>query len=98
MLKGIRLDGRSSMSKQAADFEGHIQGIPCGILVGRIDITAGTYSCHASCPDDFYGHAEIEFSVLDSRGYPAPWLDKKMTDKDVARIEKQILEFSREEA
>lgn len=27
---------------------------------------------------DYYGYSEIEFEMLDRRGYRAPWLDKKL--------------------
>ena len=78
--------------KQHADFHTRISGIPCLIRVGRVDIIKGTYSSSASCPDEFYGSSEIEFNVLDCRGYRAPWLEKKLTPADVARIESEVIE------
>jgi hypothetical protein len=67
-------------------FDSKICGIPCrvGILswspgrcnrVGHIDNWL---------PDD---PPELEFEVLDHRGRPAPWLEKKMTEADTSRIE-----------
>lgn len=41
---------------------------------------------------DCNGYDEIEFEVLDRRGYPAPWLAKKLSPEAVARIEGEILE------
>ena len=36
--------------------------------------------------------AEVEFTVLDRRGRPAPWLAKKMSQADVERIADAALE------
>ena len=47
---------------------------------------------NADNPDDYYGYADIEFTVCDRRGRPAPWLANKLTDADVRRIESEILE------
>ena len=80
--------------KCVSDFDTRISGIPCGILVGKVDITKGTHSSNASCPEEFYGGSEIEFQVLDSRGYSAPWLEKKLTHADVAQIESAIIDMS----
>jgi hypothetical protein len=30
-----------------------------------------------TCPDDFYGSQEMEFTLRDRKGYPAPWLERK---------------------
>lgn len=80
-----------------ADLDSTIQGIPCGIWIGRIDIKEGNYSCRAETPDEYYGHRDIEFKVLDRKGYPAPWLEEKMDEDDIARIEGEILESMRDE-
>ena len=46
----------------------------------------------ADNPDDFYGYSEVDFTVCDRRGRPAPWLERKMSDKDTQRIKEEILE------
>jgi len=33
---------------------------------------------------------EVEFKVLDRKGYLAPWLEKKLTTQDIARITREI--------
>lgn len=38
-----------------------------------------------------YGYSEVEFDVYGRTGYPAPWLERKMTDEDRSRIERLIL-------
>lgn len=47
----------------------------------------------SACPssDDYYGYSEVEFDVLDRRGRPAPWLERKLTDADRERIEYEVL-------
>lgn len=45
---------------------------------------------------DCYGYAEVEFEVLDRKGYRAPWLEKKMTAEDRQRIEQELLDSMEE--
>jgi hypothetical protein len=33
---------------------------------------------------------EVKFKVLDRKGYLAPWLEKKLTTQDIARITREI--------
>ena len=75
----------------------HIAGIPC--TIGEIEIS-GSYRparIHAD-PDDCYEaqHPEVLYVVQDLRGRPAPWLERKMTDRDRQRIESEILEDAEE--
>lgn len=75
--------------KLRATFDSTIQGIPCGILVkSYTQMRPGRYSgppelCYEEEP------AEMEFEVLDRRGYRADWLAKKLTDRDFDRIVKE---------
>jgi hypothetical protein len=39
---------------------------------------------------DWYGYTECEFDILDRRGRPAPWLERKATDADRERITEEI--------
>ena len=48
------------------------------------------YLC--SCSDDFYGHEEVEWELLDRRGKPAPWLDRKLSPADREGITRELLE------
>ena len=75
------------MAKSAYDFESHVQGIPCKVKV--------TYTT-PYIPESWNGPAEggdFEFELLDRRGYPAKWLEKKLTPKDVERLEKEYEEY-----
>ncbi len=75
------------MGKQSYDFESSVSGIPCKVKV--------TYAT-PYIPESWNGPAEggdFEFELLDRRGYPAKWLEKKLTPKDVERLEKEYEEY-----
>lgn len=69
----------------------HISSIPCQIKVDRCVVVPGDFS-NDSSDWDHTGYSEIEFTVCDTGGRPAQWLTDKMTDADIERIEKLILE------
>jgi len=67
-----------------------VSGIPCLI---------GVLSCEPYRPAYLWGPpencypaegGEVEWVLLDRRGYQAPWLEKKLTKNDRARIEREI--------
>jgi len=68
-----------------------IAGIPCQIKPTHVFVQK---PLGPNCDSDWdcYGFSEVEFDVYDRKGYPATWLERKMTDKDEARIKAQILE------
>lgn len=71
--------------------ESRISGIPCIISYsytpGEPMRITGTGFGDCDPPEP----AEIEFSVHDRRGRPAPWLESKMTEADYERIELEIM-------
>jgi hypothetical protein len=71
--------------------ESNVCGIPCRINVTRLTVQA-PLGPRADSDWDCYGYTEIEFNVLDRRGRPAPWLERKLTPGEVSRIENEILE------
>jgi hypothetical protein len=75
------------------NMETRIAGIPCQIRVDYFYISEGSYSPRAETPDEYYGGQEIEFTVLDRKGYKASWLARKMTDEDTARIQNEIIKY-----
>jgi hypothetical protein len=81
--------------KQSADFDTHIQGIPCGIkvlLYRHQDPWRGSaHTCPSS--EDYYGYTDFEYVVLDSKGYEADWLRNKMTTTDEERILTEYKEY-----
>lgn len=72
--------------------QSQIQGIPCLIDVTRCHVVKGSFNYNAPSDLDYYGYHEIEFEVLDRKGYKASWLERKMTEDDIEKIEAQILE------
>jgi len=76
-----------------AEIESRVAGIPCIIGVSHYESVKGSYSYHAASDMDYYGYTECEFDVLDRRGRKAPWLERKLTDKDTSRIEQEVGEY-----
>ena len=73
-----------------------IAGIPC-----QVELTSYTPFWNGRrghidnwLPDE---PEQVEFEVFDRKGYKAPWLERKMTDADYARIEQELMEFYRED-
>lgn len=77
-----------------ATIAARIACIPCQVAVThylRVKPFAGS-RFHCDSPEDYFGFTEIEFDVLDSRGRPAPWLEKKLTASDRERVEALIVQ------
>jgi len=56
-------------------------------------------SCYTAPSDmDYYGYTECEYEVLDRRGRPASWLERKLTQKNDDHIRENIDEYMRKEA
>ena len=70
----------------------NVQGIPCQAEVVSISYTEPDYGTWASDWDYYGGWYNIEYDVLDRKGYPARWLENKMTDEDHNRILSEIEE------
>ncbi len=71
--------------------EHRIQGIPCLLSVTHF-FEQKPLGIYADSSDDCYGYTEIEYDVLDRRGRPAPWLEKKMTKADHDAAEQAIID------
>lgn len=74
--------------------DARISGIPCQVEVLSFHRQAPWRGSIMSCPSDvdWYGYTEMDYRILDRKGYKAPWLEKKMTDADVEKIEQLICE------
>jgi hypothetical protein len=81
-----------------AEIESTVAGIPCLIGVTEFSSVRGSYSYHADSDMDYYGYTESEWVVLDRRGRPAAWLERKLTDAERSRIEQEIAKAMTEEA
>lgn len=75
-----------------AEFEFRVSGIPCIISVDEYFYQAPYKGSRWSCDSDvdWYGDEEIYYSVLDRKGYPAPWLEKKISSSDDDSIKEAI--------
>lgn len=65
-------------------------GLPCIARVTHYFKQPSNRS--ADNPWDYEGYEEIEFELLTTRGKPAKFLEKLMTDQDRERIENELLE------
>lgn len=67
-----------------------IAGIPCQIELTHLFVQR---PLGPLCDSDLdcYGYTDIEFNVLDRKGYPAPWLERKLTEGDRSEIERLLL-------
>jgi hypothetical protein len=81
-----------------AEIESRVAGIPCLIGVTEFQSVRGSYSYHAASDMDYYGYTESEWVVLDRRGRPAAWLERKLTDAERNRIEQEVAETMAEDA
>lgn len=59
-------------------FASRIAGIPCLIEVRELSVERPSW--------DYPGHEHFDAVVLDTRGRPAPWLARKATPTDDARL------------
>jgi hypothetical protein len=75
-----------------AEIETRVAGIPCVIGVVDYISVAGSYSQNADSDWDYHGYSESDWVVLDSRGRPAPWLERKLTPTLVDQVEQEIRE------
>jgi NADH:ubiquinone oxidoreductase subunit D len=80
-----------------AEIETRISGIPCIIGVKSFESQGGSYSYNAASDYDYYGYTEIDWEVLDRKGYKADWLARKMTSRDELMIENAIVKHFEEE-
>lgn len=73
--------------------EARISGIPCLIQVGRCNTVPLWKGSARTAPSemDYRGGAEVEFTVCDQKGRPAPWLERKMSDNEKTTIEELII-------
>jgi hypothetical protein len=74
------------------DIETHVAGIPCVVRVTYF--SPADLGCIGG-EADFWrppSPPDIEYHVLDRRGRPAEWLEKKLNQRDRARLEDEIVE------
>ena len=74
-----------------------IETTVCGIpaQIGVVHFMEVKPGFRADSDLDFWGYNECDWDVLDRKGHKAPWLEKKITDKERDRIEDKIYEVMR---
>lgn len=74
-----------------------VAGIPCQLAVQTCLIVpphrGSAWTCNSDM--DYHGYEEIEYVVLDRKGYLADWLAKKMTDDDDSEAVAYIVESAK---
>ncbi len=82
----------SKKAKTIANIPFILNGIPCLIGVesytGQKPFKGSAYNCDSDW--DYRGFEDIEYSILDRKGYYAEWLSKKLDKKIKHEIEKTI--------
>lgn len=70
-----------------------ISGIPCKIgILTYIKVPPWKGSAMSAPSDlDYYGYTDLEYDILDRKGYPAPWLEKKLSESGRDILEEFIL-------
>ena len=76
------------MTNYIAEIETIVAGIPC--IVGVTEYSSVRADHRADSDWDYTGYEDIEWVVLDRRGRPAPWLQRKLSDADEERINEEI--------
>ena len=61
----------------------YLAGVPCQIAVSNFHRIKGSYSYNAPSDLDYYGYTDYDYEVLDRRGRPAPWLERKVSADDI---------------
>lgn len=79
------------MTDYLAKIETRVAGIPC--LLGVTFYYVQQPSRYADNPYDFDGYIECDYEILDRNGRVAPWLERKVTARDDARLVKEIDSF-----
>lgn len=79
------------------EFETYVSGIPCIVRVLSYEPYVPAYT--SGPPESCYPEegSESEWEVLDMSGRRAPWLEKKLTDADIDRIEQEVIDHMEQE-
>lgn len=84
--------GASFHTGENMKIQTRVAGIPCIAKVTHYFCQAPHQGSAHTCDSDmdYHGYTECEFDILDRRGRPALWLERKATDDDRQRIEQEI--------
>ena len=93
------VNGTTPQKRLCADFETTVAGIPCGVVItsysGARPWRQHTFSGAGPGDCDPPEYEDVEWRLVDSKGYPAGWLEAVL-DKDApARIDRECIDFKR---
>lgn len=71
-------------------YQVRILGIPATVEVNSVDYKPADPYCTDS-DIDFYGYCEIDMTICDRNGRPAPWLENKMKPSDHEAVKEQVM-------
>lgn len=72
-----------------------ICGMPALVRVEHFLDVKGSFSRDAPSDMDYHGYVEVEFTVCDHRGRPAPWLERKLSKDAYADLESEVITLLR---
>jgi phosphoenolpyruvate synthase/pyruvate phosphate dikinase len=75
-----------------AEIESRVAGIPCLIGVESYRRVKPDYGSWES-DWDYLGYTESDWQILDRKGRPAAWLERKLTEKEKQRILDEIVAY-----
>ena len=68
-----------------------ICGMPALVRVEHFLDVPGSFSRNAASDMDYHGYVEVEFTICDWRGRPAPWLERKLSKEAYADLESEAI-------
>lgn len=83
----VKQKGETTMTRKTyqVEIETRICGIPCLVGVTYFHQDAGSWDC----PPD----TEVEYDILDRKGYRAEWLENKMDWKEEKKLYNTVVEY-----
>lgn len=78
--------------REDADIKTRVCGIPCGIVIDSFVHQEPHRGSAQTCWSDidYYGYTEMEWHLIDRKGYHAKWLERKMEKQDKLDVESEI--------
>jgi len=93
------VNGTKPQKRLCADFETTVAGIPCGVVItsysGARPWRQHTFSGAGPGDCDPPEYEEVEWLLVDSKGYPAGWLEAVFDKYAPARIDRECIDFKR---
>ena len=95
------VNGTKPQTRECADFETTVAGIPCGVVItsysGARPFRQHTFAGAGPGDCDPPEYEDVEWRLVDGDGYPAGWLEDKMKPYEEYLISRECIEFKRSE-